>query len=98
MQPLRSALFANGGELYEISDQWEASVTGGGAVPAFSGDYEYFGYLNILGKWIIQRHQISTGQYRYVNGPNSFSTNFALAIAGSLTGYDYYNKMLNTVP
>lgn len=92
MQPLRSAQYAVGSEFYEISDEYDASVSG------FTGDYEYFGYLSITGKWIIQRHQISTGQYRYVNGPNSYAANFTLAILGSLTGYDYYSTMLNTVP
>lgn len=92
MQPLRSAQYSVGSEFYEVSDEYDSSVSG------FSGDFEYFGYVSISGKWIIQRHQISTGQYRYLNGPNSYSTNYALAIAGSLVGYDYYYKMFNTVP
>lgn len=92
MQPLRSAQYAFGGEFYEISDEYDNAVSG------FSGDYEYFGYVNPNGKWIIQRHQFTTGQYRYVNGANSYSANWTLAIAGSLTGYDYYYKMSNTVP
>ena len=89
MQPLKSSLYAFGGEFYEVSDEYDASVTG------FSGDYEYFGYLNTNGKWIIQRHQITTGAYRYINGDNSYSANWSVKAALS---YDYYNKMFNTVP
>lgn len=92
MQPLRSSQYSYGGEFYEVSDEYDASVSG------FTGDFEYFGYVNPNGKWIIQRHQLSTGAYRYVNGSNSYPTNFALAITGSLTGYDYYYTMFNTVP
>lgn len=92
MQPLRSVQFAYGSEFYEVSDEYDASVSG------FSGDYEYYGYVNNNGKWIIQRHQISTGQYRYLNGQNSYATNYAAAIMGGLTGYDYYYKMFNTTP
>jgi len=90
LAPLKSSLFAVGSEFYEISDEYDSSVTG------FSGDYEYFGYLNNVGKWIIQRHQITTGQYRYVNGSSDFSTSFAQAVAGTLTGWGYYNALKNT--
>ena len=91
VSPLKSTLFAYGSEWYEISDEYDSSVSG------FSGDYEYFGYITSIGKWIIQRHQISTGAYRYINGSTNYSTNWTLAIAGSLS-YDYYNKMSNTYP
>lgn len=91
VSPLRSSQFSYGGEFYEISDEYDASVS------AFAGDYEYFGYLNPIGKWIIQRHQITTGAYRYKAGSSSYSTNWTLAIAGSLT-YDYWNTLTNTVP
>lgn len=89
LSPLRSQIFAHGSEFYEISDEYDASITG------FSGDYEYFGYLNTLGKWIIQQHQITTGAYRYVNGTSSYST--AWGIKGSLS-YGYYNTLSNTSP
>ena len=92
MQPLRSSQFSVGSEFYEISDSYDQSLSG------FSGDFEYDGYLNMSGKWIIQRHQISTGAYRYINGSTAYAANWALAIAGSLSSYDYYHKMLNTVP
>lgn len=98
ISPIKSAIYAHGSEYYEASDIWDQSVTGGGSVPAWSGDYEYAGFLNIAGGWIIQRHQISTGQYRYVQGANTFPVNFALAIAGSLTGWDYYNTLFVTNP
>lgn len=91
MQPLRSTLFAVGSEFYEVVDEYDASVVG------FAGNFEYFGYMNMSGKWIIQRHEINTGAYRYVNGKSDYATNFALAIAGSLS-YGYYNTMFNTVP
>lgn len=91
LSPLKSTLYANGSEYYEVSDEYDASVSG------FTGDFEYFGYLNITGKWIIQRHQISTGAYRYKNGANGYAAAFTSAIAGGLT-YDYYNTLFNTVP
>lgn len=99
----RSQLYANGNEVYDTADEWDASVTGGTdgfshVIPAWSGDYEYFGYLNILGKWIIQRHQISTGQYLYVNGPNSYRAAWLLTIAGSTTGWTTLDNLFNTVP
>jgi hypothetical protein len=90
MQPLKSQLFARGGEIYEISDEYNASVSG------FSGDYEYYGYLNVSGKWIIQQHQITTGAWRYVNGSASYST--AWTNKAILSGYDYYSAMFNTIP
>ena len=89
MQPLRSNLLANGSEFYEISDSYDSSVSG------FSGDFEYYGYVNPLGKWIIQRHQISTGAYRYTNGQSSYTTNWA---GNSGLSYDYYYKMFGTTP
>jgi len=89
MQPLRSQVFAYGSEWYEISDEYDDSVTG------FSGDYEYFGYLNYTGKWIIQRHQISTGTYRYANGSSGYST--AWSTKDGLS-YGYYTAIANAVP
>jgi hypothetical protein len=63
-------LFARGNEIfyYEIANQYDQSVTG------FAGDYEYFGYLNSIGGWIIQQHQISTGIWLYVGGLSLYST------------------------
>lgn len=90
MQPLRSTILATGSEFYEISDEYDQGT------PGFSGDYEYYGLLNIVGKWIIQRRQISTGAYRYVNGASDYST--AWANKEILTGYDFYHKMSNIVP
>lgn len=89
VSPLKSSLFANGSEFYEISDEYDASVSG------FAGDYEYFGYLNNKGKWIIQRHQITTGTYRYISGISDYATNWSGK--GGLN-YDYWNTLLNTVP
>jgi hypothetical protein len=89
MQPLRSTILARGSEFYEVSDEYDASVSG------FAGDYEYFGYMNVLGHWIIQSHQITTGQYRYVNGTTDYST--AWTNKGSLS-YGYFNAMVGTTP
>ena len=89
MQPLRSSFFAHGSEYYELSDEYSQSED------SFSGDFEYFGYVNNIGKWIIQRHQISTGAWRYVNGVNSYST--AWGINSSLS-YDYYYTLSNSAP
>jgi hypothetical protein len=89
LSPLRSQIFAHGSEWYEISDSYDGGVTG------FIGDYEYYGYVNSIGKWIIQQHQLSTGNYRYINGISSYST--AWGIRGTLN-YDYYYKMSNTTP
>jgi hypothetical protein len=55
---------------YEPSDIYDQSITG------FSGDYQYYGYLNTLGGWIIQRQQLSTGQFRYCAGTSLYSTNW----------------------
>lgn len=89
LNPLKSTQFSHGSELYEISDSFDQSVAG------FSGDYEYWGYLNLVRGWIIQRHQISTGSYRYVQGAADY-----LAAWNSLGGlnYDYYYTLYVTNP
>ena len=92
LQPLKSMGFAHGSEWYEVSDEYDASVSG------FSGTVEYYGYLNSSGKWIIQQHNITTGAYRYASGTNSYATAWSLAIAGDLTGFGYYNALSNTTP
>ena len=92
LQPLKSMQFANGSEWYEVSDEYDASVSG------FSGDYEYFGYLNSSGKWIIQQHKISTGAYRYASGNTAYATVFSQAIAGTFTLFGYYNALSDTTP
>lgn len=89
MAPLKSTSFSHGSEWYEISDEYDASVTG------FSGDFEYFGYLNIVGGWIIQRHQISTGAYRYIQGASSYTAAWS---GKSGLQYDYYNTLIVTNP
>lgn len=89
MAPLKSASFSHGSEWYEISDEYDASVSG------FIGDVEYFGYLNIVGGWIIQAHTISTGAYRYAQGKDSYTANWA--VKGGLT-YAYYNALIVTNP
>lgn len=89
MQPLKSTILAIGSEFYEMSDEYDSGV------PGFTGDYEYTGYLNISGKWIIQRHQITTGAWRFVNGSSSYAT--AWTNKGSLT-YDYYATLFNAFP
>lgn len=103
VSPLRSTIFAKGSEFYELHDEWDSSVTGGtdaqgNAIAAWSGDFEYFGYVNISGKWIIQRHQISTGQYLYLNGPDTYRASWLLAIAASLSGWTTLDQIKNTVP
>jgi len=92
LQPLKSLGFAYGSEWYEVSDEYDSSVTG------FSGTVEYYGYLNSLGHWIIQQHNIATGAYRYTSGTSSYPSAFALAIAGDLTGFGYYNALSHNVP
>ena len=87
LQPLKSQIFSFGSEWYEVSDEYDASVTG------FTGNVEYYGYLNSSGKWIIQQHNISTGAYRYTMGTSSYATAWALAIAGNLSGFVYYNAL-----
>ena len=92
ISPLKSMSFSHGSEWYELSDQYDSSVSG------WSGNYEYYGYMNILGGWVIQQHTITTGQWRYLQGANSYSTNFALAIAGSLAGWGLYSTLYVTNP
>lgn len=70
VSPLKSSLYAKGSEFYEISDEYDGSVT------AFAGDFEYYGYLNGAACWIIQQHQISTGTWRYVQGRTDYTTNW----------------------
>lgn len=89
VSPIKSAIYAHGSEMYEISDEYDASVT------AFAGDVEYFGYLNIAGGWIIQEHIISTGTYRYKQGAADYATNWSNK--GALV-YDYYNTLFVTNP
>lgn len=90
--PLKSSQFANGSEFYEICDEYDSSVTG------FLGDFEYFGYMNSNGKWIIQQHQITTGTYRYKNGTTGYAAAFLAATTGLSSGYDYINTLKNTTP
>ena len=92
LQPLKSQSFAFGSEWYETSDEYDSSVTG------WSGDYEYYGYLNPSGKWIIQQHRISTGAWRYASGESLYSTAWAAAIAGTLSNIGLYNVLKNTTP
>lgn len=92
LQPLKSLSFAKGSEWYEISDEYDSSVSG------FIGTVEYYGYLNTSGKWIIQQHNISTGAYRYASGTSGYAAAFALAIAGSLGGFGLYNALSNNIP
>jgi len=89
ISPLRSQIFAYGSEFYEASDIWDQSVTG------WSGDYEYAGFMNILGAWIIQQHRISTGTYRYAQGSTlaSYQTAFTACVAGSPGSFGYYNTL-----
>ena len=67
---------------FEISDSYDQGLSG------FSGDYEYWGYLNTNGGWIIQRHQISTGQYRYCRGTGNFSINWGIRASLTYTTFD----------
>ena len=89
MQPLKSTILAIGSEFYEMSDEYDQSITG------FTGDYEYTGYLNTSGKWIIQQHRITTGEWRFVNGSASYAA--AWANKGNLA-YGYYSALFNTFP
>lgn len=68
ISPLKSTMFAKGSEFYEISDQYDQGVTG------FAGDYEYYGFLNTSGCWIIQRHQVTTGAWLYTQGRTDYTT------------------------
>lgn len=70
--------------LYEISDEYNASIAG------FTGDYEYYGYVNNMGGWIIQRNKPTTGEWRYVIGESDYLTNWGARIGKT---YDTYNKM-----
>lgn len=90
ISPLKSSSFAHGSEWYELSDQYDASVT------AFAGDFEYYGYMNIVGGWIIQQHQISLGTWRYFQGRSDYATNWTNR--ASLTPYGYYNTLFVTNP
>jgi hypothetical protein len=92
MAPLKSLSFAHGSEWYEISDEYDSSIE------RFSGDYEYFGYLNIAGGWIIQRHQILTGAYRYVQGKDNYTAMWDTAIAGRISTYGLYSTLGITNP
>lgn len=85
MKPLHG-IYGNGGEYYEISDE------------DIAGDIQYFGYLNQLGKWIIQRRDATTDLVteRYINGSADYSTNWTNR--ASLTPYVYYNQLKNVVP
>lgn len=79
-------MFAYGSEYYEISDEYDQSVTG------FTGNFEYYGYLNTVGAWIIQQHNITAGTWRYAQGSSGYSTAFTAAVAGGLT-WAYYNTL-----
>jgi hypothetical protein len=83
MQPLKSAIYAHGSEWYEISDEDIAS------------DPSYFGYINIVGGWIIQTRTASTGAYRYAQGSKNYVANWTGRAA--LT-YDYYYSLSLTNP
>ena len=83
MQPARSdfwgLLVKRGNEQfqYELSDEYSQAESG------FAGDYEFFGYLTTTGAWILQRHQISNGQWRYVAGQSNYAS--FLPFASNLT-------------
>jgi hypothetical protein len=89
VSPLRSQIFAYGSEWYEISDEYDNSISG------FSGNYNYYGYLNTVGAWIIQQNNISTGAYRYAQGSSlaSYETAFAACVAGSPPTFGYYSTL-----
>ena len=70
--------------MYEISDSYDQGLTG------FAGGYEYYGYLNNNGGWIIQRRTIATGAYRYIIGESDYATSWG--IRGNLS-YDTYDKL-----
>ena len=84
VSPLRSKEFSYGSEWYEISDMFDASVSG------WSGDYEYYGYLNTTGAWIVQKHQISLGTWRYAQGSKGYTTAWS---GNSGLTYAYYNTL-----
>ena len=89
VSPLRSQVFAYGSEWYEISDEYDSSVSG------FSGIYNYYGYLNTTGAWVIQQQNTTTGAYRYAQGQTlaSYQTAFAACVAGSPGAFGYYNSL-----
>jgi hypothetical protein len=86
VSPLRSRSFAYGSEWYEISDEYDQSVTG------FTGNIEYYGYMNSTGAWIIQQHIITAGTWRYAQGSSGYATAFTAAVAGGLS-WAYYNTL-----
>ncbi len=71
--------------IYEISESYDQGLSG------FAGDYEYWLYLNNTGGFVIQRHEISTGKYRYIIGESDASTTWA--IRASITTWLTYDKL-----
>lgn len=67
---------------YEISETYDRGLSG------FAGDYEYWGYTKTNGGWIIQRHQISTGEYRYVAGATGLTAAWAAKVGLTYVTYD----------
>lgn len=86
LAPVRSSFFAYGSEFYEISDE-DLSDT----------NIQYFGYLSLLGRWIIQKRDATTqpATYRFVNGKTDYAT--AWSAKGSLS-YGYYSALSNLTP
>ncbi len=80
--PLRSQILAKGSELYEISDEDNASIP------------KYYGYLNTSGLWIIQQYNETTGAYRYFQGRSDYSTNWTNRASLS---YGLYSTLANLV-
>jgi hypothetical protein len=90
MQPLKDFFYVHHKRgdydiVYEIAESYDQGISG------FTGDYEYWAYLNNAGGWVIQRHQISNGQYRYYIGESDLATSWALR--ASLTPYIAYDKL-----
>lgn len=73
--------------VYEIANSYDQGLTG------FAGDYEYWGYLNPNGGYIIQRHQISTGEYLYSAGTAAYAT--AWGNKTTLLAYVVYNLIFS---
>jgi hypothetical protein len=89
VSPLRSQIFSYGSEWYEISDEYDNSLSG------FTGNFFYYGYLNTTGAWVIQQYNITTGAYRYAQGSSlsSYQTAFAACVSGSPITFGYYNSL-----
>ena len=50
-----------------------------------SADPQYFGFVDRLGKWYIQKYNVAAGTFRYAKGASAYSTNW-----GNRATLDYF--------